>query len=173
MYRAAADCTGVTMLIKEGISPHLSPDGAQITFGRGVIDTGDAWIAKADGSEPRNLMTGTSPTWSPDGEWLLLNPDTGAYELGLIRPDGTDYHTLAGGSDPSWTPDWRIVYRRSDFPKATNTLCVIASTARRSIRCSPRPGDMRSPRMLETGRWSSSWTETSGGWIPALRTRSG
>lgn len=156
VYRAAADCTGGARVIKEGTAPHLSPDGAWITFGRGIIDTGDAWIAKADGSEPRMLMAATAPTWSPDGSWLLLNPDTGAFELGLVRPAGTGYHSLAGGSDPSWTPDGRIVYLRSDYPKATATLRVIALDGTAVDRFTAS-GEIGSPRMLADGRVIFVW----------------
>jgi len=156
VYRAAADCTGATMLIKEATTPHLSPDGAWITFGRGIVDTGDAWIAKADGSGPRKLMAATSPTWSPDGSWLLLNPDTGAFELGLVRPAGTGYHSLGFGSDPAWTSDGRIVYVRSDSPAATVTLRVTAvdGTATDLLTI---PGEIRSPQMLSDGRVVFVW----------------
>ena len=156
IYRAAADCSGVSRLIPEGTAPHLSPDGTSITFGRGVIDTGDAWIAKADGTGPRKLMAGTSPTWSPDGSWLLLNPDTGTVELGLLRPDGAGYHSLGGGNDPSWTPDGRIVYLRSDYPNATTTLRVIAldGTATDLFTAT---GELRSPQMLADGRVVFAW----------------
>ena len=141
----------MTRVISEGTAPHLSPDGARITFGRGVIDTGDAWIAKADGSGQRKLMAGTSPTWSPDGSWLLLNPDTGMAELGLIRPNGTGYHPLGAGFDPSWTPDGRIVYLRSDYPKNTATLRVIAPDGT-ATDLFTTPGWIRSPQMLGDGQ---------------------
>lgn len=156
VYRAAADCTGVARVIKEGTAPHLSPDGARITFGRGIIDTGDVWIAKADGSEPRRLMAGTAPTWSPNGSWLLLNPGGGAIELGLVRPDGTGYHALAIGYDPSWTPDGRIVYLRSDYPKATATLRIIALDGTATDLFTV-PGELGSPRMLADGRVIFVW----------------
>ncbi len=154
--RAAADCSGVTRVIREGTAPHLSPDGAWITFGRGVIDTGDAWIAKADGSGPRKLMAGTSPTWSPDGSWLLLNPDTGMAELGLIRPNGTGYRSLGGGYDPSWTPDGRIVYLRSDYPKTTATMRVIALDGT-ATDLYTAVGELGSPQMLADGRVIFTW----------------
>ena len=156
VYRAAADCTGAARLIKEGTAPHLSPDGARITFGRGVIDTGNAWIARADGSTPLMLMPGTSPTWSPDGSWLLLNPDTGAFELGLIRPNGSGYHALAGGFDPSWTPDGRIVHLRSDDPKGTTTLRVIGVDGK-ATDLFTAPGELASPLMLADGRVIFVW----------------
>ena len=151
IYRAAPDCTGVATVIKDGTTPHLSPDGTSITFGRGMIDTGDAWIVKADGSEPRKLMAGTSPTWSPDVAWLLLNPDSGKFELGLIRPDGTGYHSLGLGYDPSWTPDGRIVYLRSNDAAATVTLRVVALDGT-STDLFTAPGELGSPRMLADGR---------------------
>jgi Tol biopolymer transport system component len=166
VYQAGSDCTGVTKVIKEGNAPHLAPGsphrGAEtvaigwITFGRGIIDTGDAWIANADGTEPRKLMTGTSPTWSPDGAWLLLNPDSGTFELGLVRPDGTGYNSLGLGNDPSWTPDGRIVYLRSNDPAATVTLRVVALDGT-ATDLFTAPGELGSPRMLADGRVILVW----------------
>jgi Tol biopolymer transport system component len=166
VYRAAADCTAVARVIREGTAPHLSPGALPpgdesiapgwMTFNRGAIDTGDAWIANADGSEPRKLMAGSSPTWSPDGSWLLLNPDTGAFELGLVLADGTGYHSLGGGYDPSWTPDGRIVYLRSDYPNATATLRVIALDGT-ATDLFTAPGELGSPQMLADGRVIFVW----------------
>ena len=175
VYRASPDCTGVARVIKEGTAPHLSPDGTWITFGRGIIDTGDAWVAHADGSAPRKLMAGTSPTWSPDGSWLLLNPDSGAFELGLVRPDGTGYRSLGLGYDPSWTPDGRIVYLRSDAPTATVTMRVIALDGA-STDLFTAPGELRSPRMLADGRvivvWNGDvWRLDPGSTVPIRLTQ--
>ena len=156
VYRATADCTGAVKVIADGSAPHLSPDGASLTFGRGIIDTGDAWIARSDGLMSMKLMTGTSPTWSPDGSWLLLNPAGGAVELGLIRPDGTGYHSLGGGHDPSWTPDGRIVYLRSDYPQATTTVRVIGLDGT-AIDLVTGLGELASPRMLSDGRVIFVW----------------
>lgn len=153
LYRAAADCTGVTMVIEEGTAPHLSPDGARLTFGRGVIDTGDAWIAQSDGSAQQQLMPATSPAWSPDGAWLSMTPDTGTgtVEFGLVRPDGTGYHVLTRGGAQSWTPDGRIVYVRADDPKASTTLRVITVDGAVTDLFTA-PGEIESPQMLESGR---------------------
>ncbi len=54
-------------------SPELSPDGARIIFTRRWVDkTNDkwessVWMMKADGSQPRFLVSGGGAKWSPDG----------------------------------------------------------------------------------------------------------
>ena len=101
----AADGTAGRRLVEDGSSPHWAPSGRRLTFGRGVIDTGDAWIVDADGSNPVMLMAGTSPVWSPDGQWLLIQPDTGAFEIAVLRPDGTGFRSLTRGADGAWSPD--------------------------------------------------------------------
>ena len=147
---AAPDCVDATRIVIEATAPHPAPDGTRLTFGRGVIDTGDAWIANADGSAQRRLAAGTSPTWSPDGAWLLFQPDTGVFELGLVRPDGSDLHSLGRGGSPAWTPDGRIVYLRSDVPAATTTVRVIALDGT-ATDLFTAPGDLASPAMLVDG----------------------
>ena len=101
----AADGSAGRPLVKDGNSPKWEPSGRRLTFGRGVIDTGDAWIVDADGSRAAMLMAGTPPIWSPDGQWLLIQPDSGAYEIAVLRPDGTGFRRLAGGQDGAWSPD--------------------------------------------------------------------
>ncbi len=105
----AADGSAGRRLVEDGFSPHWAPSGRRLTFGRGVIDTGDAWIVDADGSRPVMLMAGTSPIWSPDGQWLHLQPDSGAFEIAVLRPDGSGFRRLAGGSDGAWSPDSRRI----------------------------------------------------------------
>ncbi len=101
----AADGSAGRRLVEDGNSPQWAPSGRRLTFGRGVIDTGDAWIVDADGSRPVMLMAGTPPIWSPDGQWLLIQPDSGAWEISVLRPDGSGFRRLTGGSDGAWSPD--------------------------------------------------------------------
>jgi len=75
---------------------HLSPDGERVAYSTNETDdydNQDAYVANADGSEPRNLDIGevgaeAAPVdWSPDGERLLVSDNTeeltraGVYDL--------------------------------------------------------------------------------------------
>ena len=150
-FRADADCTGITKAITEAAAPHISPDGRSIAFKRGIIDAGEAWIADADGSNQRRLSASSSPTWSPDGAWLLVQPSGVVFEVGVMRPDGTDYTSLDSGYDPSWTPAGGIVYAQSDFPAATTTIRTVTLDGLASDRFTAS-GEIGWPQMLASGQ---------------------
>jgi eukaryotic-like serine/threonine-protein kinase len=92
-----------------------SADGDRLAY----TSAKDIYIAKADGAEPRRLVTadGTAswPRWSPDGSRLRFTV-SGANGSAIweIAPDGSRLHPLLTGwnSPPaeccgSWTPDGR------------------------------------------------------------------
>lgn len=72
------------LLIKEGNNPKFSPDGSKIAYWIGdehlsplVPGTGTVWVAPLGGGQPwqvaTNLTTARFPTWSPDGQGLLMS----------------------------------------------------------------------------------------------------
>jgi len=114
------------------VQPTWSPDGQWIAFlripgdtnGNGGIDfedAGDVWVGRASGGELRQLTSGlwaTTPTWSPDGQWLAFTWLQDSNNNG--RSDGNDAADIwavpaSGGEavplltsphrdgDPSWT----------------------------------------------------------------------
>jgi Tol biopolymer transport system component len=106
--RAGAD---PSVLVAIGDGPRLSPDGTRLAYHRGMVDVGETWVAAADGSGPGLLSPGALTDWSPDGRWLLGQPESAGREIAVIRADGSGYRVLAGGFDPAWSPDGdRIVY---------------------------------------------------------------
>ena len=65
--------------------PNWSPDGRQVSFrSRGPMAL---WIVSAAGGDPRLLAENfvPTPTWSPDGRWLLTAQKRAFYRL---SPDG-------------------------------------------------------------------------------------
>jgi Tol biopolymer transport system component len=88
-----------------------APDGSEFVF----VRDGDAWIARADGSQVHNL-TGfdlggvTGAWWSPDGRWIAVLQGT---TMWAFSPDGSVQQRLgshlghpAGGWGPEWAPVW-------------------------------------------------------------------
>ena len=80
----------------EGVSgPRIAPDGKQIVYVRQWIDKmtdsrkSALWIMNADGRRNRYLAEGTSPRWSPSGDWLafLACGTTGGDRSALIECD--------------------------------------------------------------------------------------
>jgi serine/threonine protein kinase/dipeptidyl aminopeptidase/acylaminoacyl peptidase len=87
----------------EGNSAAWSPDGQRLAYGNGS----DLFLANADGSQPRRLLTMKDggyvarPVWSPDGKHLRfdvyepsLRPRSSIWE---VAADGTGLHSLFPG----------------------------------------------------------------------------
>jgi Tol biopolymer transport system component len=123
-------------------NPAWSPDGKTIAFDRTPLSNDPSpalWLMDADGSNERQLDTGSppcagagEPDWSPDGQWIAFVRNTcqpqalagGGKEhwsdIWLIRPDGSDLRRLThadrrawAAHSPAWSPDGkRIVFVR-------------------------------------------------------------
>jgi serine/threonine-protein kinase len=99
--------------------PTVSPDGGQIAY---VSDNGghsNLWVARTDGSAPRQLTferdPGVSigaPSWSPAGALIVVVvARLGRSSLWLIRPDGSGLRQIAEqGLAPVWAPDGESLY---------------------------------------------------------------
>ena len=107
-----------------GRSGAWSPDGEKLAYS----DGGDLFLAKADGTDSRKLLTTRNfiqhLVWSPDASHLQFdaqeNKDIGPYSLWEVLVDGTGLHRLLPGGPNSaccgrWTPDGKyLVFQSSN-----------------------------------------------------------
>jgi len=81
-----------------------SPDGLWIAFETNRFGgQKDIAIMKADGTNVTKVVTGTDPTWMPDGARLLF---AGSHGIFTVLTDGTQLTRLTTGlhSAPAWRP---------------------------------------------------------------------
>jgi Tol biopolymer transport system component len=115
--------------------PTVSPDGGQIAY---VSDNGghsNLWVARTDGSLPRQLTferdPGVSigaPSWSPAGSLIVVVvARLGRSSLWLIRPDGGGLRQIVEhGHAPVWAPDGESLYytRAADQQKCIERIAI-------------------------------------------------
>lgn len=83
-----------------------SPDDKQIVYGVGS----NIRIYDLNEKKSRELVQGTDPAWSPDGNWIAFRDDDSYY---AIRPSGAErkllFKTFLARSGPWWSPDAALV----------------------------------------------------------------
>lgn len=108
--------------------PRWSPDGRTIAFASDRSGSDNIWTVAPDGSTPRAVTAErdgglTAPSWSPDGEYLVVRKDPtlnrrGSAELWLYHRAGgrgvlLTSRTVQPGFNPNgpvFTPDGRWIY---------------------------------------------------------------
>ena len=112
-------------------APSWSPDGKRIAFmsqrdghfiGEGGLSY-EIYVMDADGKNTRRLTNNrksdSSPSWSPDGKWIVFSADRKGdgvnYEIYVMDADGNNQRRLTNNrhhdKSPSWSSDGkRIVF---------------------------------------------------------------
>ena len=112
-------------------APSWSPDGKRIAFmsqrdghfiGEGGLSY-EIYVMDADGKNTRRLTNNrksdSSPSWSPDGKWIVFSADRKGdgvnYEIYVMDADGNNQRRLTNNRVDDWSPSWspdgeRIVF---------------------------------------------------------------
>lgn len=105
------DPAGESLLVAD-IQP--SDEGFAVHLLKASPESGEL----VDLSGEKALVEDTSPTWSPDGEWIALTRKAAGASMGkqiwLMRSDGSEARGLTDNTDihyglPAWSPDSRYL----------------------------------------------------------------
>jgi dipeptidyl aminopeptidase/acylaminoacyl peptidase len=120
-------------------APDISPDGSQIVFTRGWIDTmkdqsqGNLWLIGSNGDRPRELTQGawrdSDAVWSPDGKRIaFISTRSGTPQIHVMWSDTRDVTQLTHlDYTPSalrWAPDSRHIAFNMTIPDETPVLPI-------------------------------------------------
>jgi Tol biopolymer transport system component len=139
--------------------PRFSPDGKWIAFISDRDGCENVWIAKADGSEPKQLSKDkqsifASPSWTPDGQFVVVSRSTqlpfAPFELWMYHVRGgagvqiTKYRAKPDQLPDQWfnavgpvaSPDGRFLYytKRSKGFNPYNNVFPLSQIVRRDRR---------------------------------------
>jgi Tol biopolymer transport system component len=127
-----------------------SPDGEWVVYRdstRGINEDDEVFVARADGSERRNITNDPAndwgPDWSPDGGTIAFNSDRdgGGLRGYLVEPDGSNLRPIdvdAWFEYPSFSPDGtKIVFMGHEGSDYEIFVADVASGAVEQLTDSP------------------------------------
>ena len=141
-------------LLAESEHPVPAPDGGTIAVHRGMIDVGETWLMSADGVLPHLLAKGSFLQWSPDGVWLLGQPESATAQVAVVRADGSDAEpqVLATGYDPAWSPKGdQIAYVVVDDQGVKLRVMTPFSDVSETEFTAPQGSELAAPEWLPDG----------------------
>jgi Putative zinc-finger len=140
------------LLAAEGDRAAPAPDGRSIAVHRGTVDVGETWMMAADGLGPRLISAGAFMEWSPDGAWLLGQPESAGFQVAIIGADGTGLRVLAPGYTPAWSPSGSaIAYGLVDEQGASLRTVDVATGVIETRYVAPPGSELTAPAWLPGG----------------------
>ncbi|MBI3264144.1 MAG: PD40 domain-containing protein [Acidobacteria bacterium] len=130
--------------------PRFAPDGKTIAFVTDRTGVENVWLADPNGANPRALTKDgqtsgapalvASPSWTPDGQYVLLSrsraPDPGGYWLFMYNKDGGSGVRIGAPPPPQPGPE----AQGPPPPPPPNRLGAVASPDGRYIYYAQRSG---------------------------------
>ena len=110
LYVSRADGTGLRRVVRAGSSPALSSDGKRLAFASG--SRSQVTVVGANGQGLRHLGPGDQPSWSPDGQALVVHGTRFGKDALFVQPLRGRRRLLArapGLTAPRWSPDGRWI----------------------------------------------------------------
>jgi Tol biopolymer transport system component len=165
LYTIDADGSNLTQITQmppsdfDQLAPSFSPDGKQIAFCYGTVNSGgtsasEIYVINADGTGLKQLthdgLNACWPRWSPDGQYLTFFETftpTGQANIFVMRSDGTGPRTtVTAGEWNFWnsfggtfSPDGREIVFQSQFGGFVSTVWIMNSNGTRKRRLTPAP----------------------------------
>lgn len=102
-----ANCSNpvrLTQFNADTTAPAFSPDGKQIAFvsNQAAPSQFDIYLINSDGSNLRRFISGFSPIFAPDGNWLAFSQNGEVYIMDIT---GNRIQTVAPGYRPAWASE--------------------------------------------------------------------
>ena len=161
MTLADGNVTRLTNRLGVLTAAEASPDGARITFGRGLPGANhlQVWLMDRNGDHAENIpqLRGWDPTWSPDGKQILFASDRdGATQLFTINLNGrglhrvTDLPEVRGRSD--WSPDGASIVTYLG-PAWNREVYIMNADGSNPRPLTPGGGNSQGPSFSPDGKW--------------------